>query len=141
MKSVGSFGSHPKAKLFCNMHKVPNPMTDLIRRLEDATVGSRELSDEVLVALGWSLTKRESLYWINPKDQAVHMMHRPSPTEDLTDAVAAIEEGHWCRLIIATPARAEVNPNNIEGSPIVVASTPELAVTIANLKARQAEEG
>lgn len=74
----------------------------LMSRLRDAAEGSRELSDEVLLALGW----KRAPSWRSP-DGKVFPHAIPNPTVSLDDAVAlvgtkyqwTIEEGlawlHW----------------------------------------------
>lgn len=55
-------------------------MTDLIARIESAEAGSRELSDEVLLAL-----------WGHPL--SANVKSRPSPTESVDDALGLVPEG------------------------------------------------
>ena len=57
-------------------------MTDLIARLEAATEGSRDLSDDVLLSCGWV---NENGWWRKPREQAVWLL---DPTRSFDDAVA-----------------------------------------------------
>jgi len=57
-------------------------MTDLITRLGSAAEGSRELSDEVLRAMGWRNT------WPMKSDGG-----KPDPTRSVDDALALVPDG------------------------------------------------
>lgn len=80
--------------------------SDLIERLVLAEEGSRELSDEVLLALGWrqymSGTAASAalawgyMYWSNG-NRVWTEDSRPSPTTNLQEAVNCVPEG-WVLL-------------------------------------------
>ena len=68
-------------------------MTDqLIAKLEAAEAGSRELSDVVLLALGW--THPHTVSWVSPDGRGVHDLDAPSPTESVDDALGLVPEGY-----------------------------------------------
>jgi hypothetical protein len=75
-------------------------MLDLISRLESAAEGSRELSDDVLLACGWEKTFDGVAcdYWAPPHTAGrVYSDNRPSPTESVDDALELVPEGWtWC---------------------------------------------
>lgn len=84
-------------------------MTDLLTDLRAAKEGSRELSDQVLLAWGWTTTKvgmlaitggggGEDTVWVSPTGALTQ--HRPSPTESVDDALAGVPEG-WAVTILA----------------------------------------
>ena len=68
-------------------------MTDLLTDLTNATEGSRDLSDRVLLALGWE--KSSELYdiWLKPRPNSQFVHHSPNPTVNLQDAVDLIPDG------------------------------------------------
>lgn len=80
-------------------------MTDqLIAKLEAAEAGSRELSDEVLLACGWRIIEREmeapatalAEVWFSP--DGIEADEPPSPTESVDDALGLMPEGAYWRL-------------------------------------------
>ena len=73
-------------------------MTDLLSRLQQASEGSRELSDEMLLACGWKIG--EGSWFIDPSGSKFLPDDRPDPTRSLDDAVALVPEG-WNRKVIA----------------------------------------
>lgn len=63
-------------------------MTDLISRLEAATEGSRELSDECLLAMGWTYKPDWCGHaWRSPDESWVGFDKRPDPTRNVQDAI------------------------------------------------------
>lgn len=82
-------------------------MTDLIERLETAESGSRELSDEVLLALDWTYALKSSAItgsgggdiemWHSPAG-LMHHGPRPSPAESVDDALSLVPDGYWLTL-------------------------------------------
>lgn len=66
-------------------------MTDLISRLQVAPAGSRELSDEVLLGMGWETKEAWGRsYWVPPEGLARRPNDRPNPTRSLDDALALL---------------------------------------------------
>ena len=133
-------------------------MDDLITRLEQATEGSRELSDEVLKACGWHhrvdkrLPDRSQWGWLAPALEGGKprlILSDPSPTESIDVALTLVDfKGHfgwrisnwhegkagggawidWCNDPVMSFADHHVS---------VPAATPALALCIAALKARK----
>ncbi len=72
---------------------MPGDLDALIAELETADHGSRELSDEVLLALGWEHGSWG--YWNPPLPSKPLNLYeaspRPSPTESVDDAIAECE--------------------------------------------------
>lgn len=65
-------------------------MTDraaLIAKLEAATGGSRELSDEILRFRGWTSRGSPAVLWFAPNKQS-WKKGRPDPTRSIDDALA-----------------------------------------------------
>lgn len=126
---------------------------DLISRLETAAEGSRELSDEVLLALGWSDNDDEiEGYWIPPEGgRWGDRGERPDPTRSIDDALGLMLDGWWvhhiheARDIETWRANYRFNakicpPKNLT-SPAFPSngSTIPLAVCAALLRAKEAE--
>ena len=64
--------------------------TDLIARLEAAPAGSRELSDEALVAVGWEHIDTGDVreeQWVSPGGMYFIVSPRPDPTQSIDDAL------------------------------------------------------
>lgn len=85
---------------------VLDAMTDLIQRLADGP-GSRELSDEVLLACGWERQKHGPMYfrWHSPNGrgfEGTDIQYRPDPTRSVDDALALVPEG-WTRGVLSWP--------------------------------------
>lgn len=82
-------------------------MTDLIDRLEQAEAGSRELSDEVLLALGWSCNDRIQgkhpkifgKYWRHPvnRNDGYWDGDQPDPTQSVDHALKLVPDGWLTR--------------------------------------------
>lgn len=115
-------------------------MTDLIAKLEAATEGSRELSDEVLLALGWEQGQDD--HWFAPDNEVpVRGAYRPSPTEYVDDGMALVPD-HFEAMARRAPGEyrstAYVDiPKDLYGSR---ANTPALALSAAILRMNM-EEG
>ena len=88
--------------------------TDLIRDLEAATEGSRELSDRVLLACGWAVHKASELtptWFVDPTGKRhIHSLSQglrvgtlTDPTRSLDDALALVpeddEHANWRQII------------------------------------------
>lgn len=58
--------------------------TDLISRIEAATEGSRELSDECLLAVGW---QKHYPGMLRPDGHVIPLHELPDPSQNLQDAV------------------------------------------------------
>ena len=102
----------------------------LIARLEEAPHGTRELSDEVLVACDCSQDKGRGFF--------------PDPTRNLQDGVDLVPEGWLWRLDGTNPTYPEADlwgPNwRTEREQEYIscgAATPALALVIAILKAME----
>ncbi len=98
-------------------------MTDLAARLEQAPEGTRELSDEVLLAVGWDCGPPG---WTSD---------RPDPTRDLTDIAALVEAtGRWWSV-----DKDEAGVDLADGQPNYVPTNgrPALALCIALVKAQE----
>lgn len=102
---------------------------DLAARLEAATEGSRELSDEVLVACGWTVDP--GLFWRKPDGWHCHD-DAPDPTRSVDDSIALIGERRW---YIAASARDDMGGYFVQvGKPTAHAATPALALCAAIVK-------
>ena len=67
----------------------------LIERLQEASEGSRELSDECLLAVGWRFTAGGPKFWFDPNDNSIGYSARPSPSENLQDALDWMVPEGW----------------------------------------------
>ena len=122
---------------------------DLITTLQTGP-GSRELSDQVLVALGWT-TK---LNWNGMVFSSPDMLQvgTPDPTQSIDDALALVPEGRsWevlysgsemrCDFELASPPGAAMTKKGLIALEGAKGSGPTLAlaICIAILKAKEAE--
>jgi hypothetical protein len=121
---------------------------DLLRDLETAEAGSRELSDRVLLALGWM--KDDYAPWLRP--DGVYLNPRNggcNPTEDLNACVALVPEG-WAWLVqrVDAPGHASsadlwIPAQRTQGlkkeRARADAATPALAFCAALVRAKQSE--
>lgn len=122
-------------------------MTDLLSKLAGAERGSRELSDEVLLALGW---KKDIEYWEGRHgpmtiwtmpDNADHILKIPSPTESVDDCLALMPDGWSCNAIFGVPDildlvelwNGKFAPHSIERK--AEGKTPSLAFSAALVQA------
>lgn len=117
-------------------------MSDLIADLEAAEAGSRELSDRVLLACGWSFSNE---HWFGPGENMAWMAEdAPDPARSIDDAVALVPDGmiwqldsapnHYC--IMGRPS-AKGNFHKAGGKFISYrAGSCALALCIAILKAK-----
>ena len=120
----------------------------LIERLTAAKEGTRELSDEVLLARGWTITKDrgpQALYISPGNDPPVYQVYAPDPTRSLDD---------WKRWCVPEGLTWGVS-NRRSGEGVWTATiekdsyyefysralTPALALCIAGMKAREAGSG
>lgn len=134
-------------------------MTDLIARLKAAEVGSRELSDEVLLALGWvkfyfsvihASSGSVTEHWTAPNGSMMYASERPSPTESVDDALALAPPDKAYCISFQPPNHYEVmvevpeysissDPNDPKGRFVLGrAATPALALCAAILRAKEA---
>ena len=126
-------------------------ISELIKDLEAATEGSRELSDRVLLALGWQNPMEDvglddhdemiqSEYWYPPdmSGGAYSPNTQPDPTRSVDAALALVpEDCPW--TLKGNKENGGFAELHIPGLlTIEVASTPALALTIACLKAKEA---
>ena len=112
--------------------------TDLITALQ-AGPGNRELSDQVLVAFGWTYGIRPldgAKYWWKPP-VGDYPNDIPDPTQSIDDALALMPKG--CKWTLDDENRCLVWPVRQPRSFGDSASTPALAICIAILKAKEAE--
>ncbi len=117
----------------------------LIKRLEEAKEGSRELSDEVLVALGWRIGKPRRAW--APNRDFYFDDQVPDPSRNLQDAVDLVPEG-WAgggRLVGEPPYAMELLNTNEDESGFVNSSAntpaPALALCIAILRTMEVRDG
>lgn len=126
-------------------------LSALIARLEAATEGSRELSDEILFVLGWRCSwvggapseYYDTTSWFPPgathHTDGVYGNRRLDFTRSLDAAVTLVPEGHLWNLRSFTEFYiADVwiqNSGNVEAEGF--SKLPALALCIAALKARQ----
>jgi hypothetical protein len=134
---------------------------DLAARLEAATEGSRELSNEVLRVCGWELTMpatSERVVWLEPTPSAhgytlyAGLMHeegeQPDPTRDLNAIFTLVDQSDWPSYVLSSPGydngrlinkvRADLHHLlSSGGGPKVkaFAATPALALSAALVKA------
>ena len=117
------------------------PTQSLIAKLSDATEGSREMSDAVLLATGWTRRKFGALNcWAHPDGSECFNRDRPDPTRDLTAAVSLIPEGWGWRIQNYGGDKIGLAALMKPGTHIAdyeQGATPELALTIAALRARE----
>jgi hypothetical protein len=131
-------------------------MTDLAARLESAEAGSRELSDAVLLACGWSRgcwveggrvgnvrfgSHKPHPYWQTPDGTKFDEGQRPSPTERVDDVIAMVLDGYSCDLS-CQPGPGRVNWASVYRLPTIsslgsqaYAATPALALSAARVSA------
>jgi hypothetical protein len=132
-------------------------LTTLIERLEAAEMGSRRLSDDVLLATGWAerrLPMDSVPYWMHPDHLGVALSVANEAVTTSLDAALALAERVlpgiiWtvCRLPSGN-ALAKHGPfyatleSDDEWSPTLdqSAPTPALALCIAVLKAKKASQ-
>lgn len=125
-------------------------LSDLIARLEAATEGSRELSDEVLRACGWTTDwlAEGSLHptWHAPGCWPKGSIVRPDVSRSLDDALALVPEG-WRITVIGSTFTGSPSPRwrwlfqrfgLSGGEPYGEAATPALALCAAILRAMEA---
>ena len=115
-------------------------MADLIVRLESAKVGTRELSDEALLAVGF---ERAGTLWVGPGHRTFMVDAQPDPTRSVDDALKwMVPEGWWWVLnsglsqhgVATALLGQEAAGNQIEAR----GHSPALAATAAGLKAKEA---
>ena len=131
----------------------------LIERLE-AGPGSRELSDECLLAVGWRVSTVNGITtWYSPRGLSHGILRYPDTSQNLQDALDWLVPEGWHVSFLAAGdrdmgvnntnryPRCSVSPNlnNDEGwkRGIAVcekAATPALALCAASLKARAGHE-
>jgi hypothetical protein len=124
-------------------------MTDLIRRLEEASEGSRELSLEFLRAITgkpWRFClDGEAVIWdkYGPGSSGNPVRSLEDFTTNLQDAVSAVPDG-WRWLLRQDPNcyRAALNRGPISDLRVMrgEAPTPSLALCIAILRAMEAKD-
>lgn len=120
-------------------------MTTLLEKLQSATEGTRELSDECLLAWGWERKIQANVpYWKAP-GLDFWTIACPHVTADLQDGVDAVPEGWvWSVSIdyeLPGMARLHCTLPAADASPISIATraaTPAIALCIAIEKARNA---
>ena len=121
-------------------------LKSLIAELEAAKGGSRELSDRVLLAVGWLGQSASSKvagilvpHWKSPDGRDVLVDLRPCPTTSLDAALTLVNTGGMIRVAFDMPnnfATVYFKAGGIAGDG--KAPTPALALCIASLRARDA---
>lgn len=132
-------------------------MTSLIARLEAAEKGSRELSDECLLAVGWTKTREKLSFggthtvWRNPAGEVFYPSNSlkggqflPDPSQDLRDAVDWMVPDGWGIQVKRTPDGRgfaklfDSTPYpNVRKTDAVEAANPALAASAASLRAME----
>ena len=123
----------------------------LIAKLEQAQEGSRVLSEEVLLALGWAIRVSDKsphfVYWIKPGGGEFSSDNRPEPTQNLQDATGLLAPDFWW-VVSGGAQKTTGAPDAHVGcrgrqiySQNGKATTPALALSIAILKAVEAGDG
>jgi hypothetical protein len=146
-------------------------LSDLITKLEAATEGSRELSDEVLLACGWVRegTRDPRLdcwrdpqgnvydHWNDPHGRATQVVPRPSPTESI-DAALTLVPDDWGYVSVSMlrggsseafmlekdyspPGDGHIDDEWSQWLEKAFHTSPALAICIAALKAIEAGDG
>lgn len=109
-------------------------VTDVIRNLQSASAGSKELDGQVAAAVGWKMqSQAEQVVWISPSAQVYKTV--PAYTTNVQDAT------ELARNVLPTETggfgwedgrgSAKIGSNQ----PAVEAATPALALCIASLVA------
>ena len=115
-------------------------LRELIAKLGAATEPTRELADEVLLAIGWRYDEA-TVSWISPgRRRQVNPAHRPNPLESMDAAISLVPEGwHWQTNDVGEAwcgtHFAHDKSVLFKGS----TTTPAHALTIAALRARLAD--
>ena len=115
----------------------------LISELVDAKEPSRALSDEVLLALGWTCRNgRWCRDWDAPGKPYLRA-RRYHPTGNLKDIADLVPEGEWWSLSVNLDDReiCEAEVGGCSGDNQGLAPTPALALSISILKAMETEDG
>ena len=122
-----------------------DPIDPLIRDLEAATEGSRELDGEIALSLGWVKHHAGWAHWTTPA--GLENQHVPFFSDSLDDALSLVPEGTWYWHIrkhksrgrshdaIVTLRKPGETADKIQFQ--VNHKTPALALCIAALKARR----
>ena len=113
----------------------------LISRLQDATEGSRELSDSVLLVMGWKHVPASNSWYEQDNTYRGGAPDRPDPTRNLADGLALMPKGWgWLLETQGDECFATVNYPVYGHHHLfkdVPGATPELAMIIAALHARE----
>ena len=130
-------------------------MTDLLAKLESAGEGSRELSDECLLAVGWVLRDdgRSLACWHGPNGQEFYPCDFvPDPSRNVQDAIDwmvpeslsySLGAPDWSCTGKNDESSSAAWANIFKGRDgewnTANAANPALALCIASLRAREAE--
>lgn len=119
---------------------------DLIARLKAAPEGSRELSDQILRAVGWETkTTDDGVYWRHGDSSWTRDdPDRPHPSCSIDDGQVHVLPEGWDWTLDSQggcEVYRDVPPGSLPGDPSskyvdADAATPELAFCIASLRAR-----
>ena len=110
-------------------------MTDLIPKLEAAPEGSRELSDEVLLAFGWT---HDGEYWLDANNtNRCKFDAALDPTRSIDDIVALVPEGWFGEIRFGKIAWAWLRLGEGDLIRAYDIATPALALCIACLEAQE----
>ena len=115
-------------------------MTPLLDKLRSATEGSRDLSDEVLFAAGWT---HDGQYWLDANGTNRTLFDdMPSPTESIDAALTLVPEG-WNKSFCEMPGHGRVTFSKmIMGGHLWAqeqANTLPIAICLGALLARDKE--
>ena len=120
-------------------------MKELIAKLEKASEGSRELDCDIPESLGWPVRRKPPSYknpWCRaPEWKSIRTV--PHYTTNIDAALQLVPEGfQWEVRHIPTDEGSNYSAQaNWQPTGRCYAATPALALCIAALKARMAEEG
>ena len=110
---------------------------DLIARLEAATEGSRELSDECLLAVGWKDAGKHLGQWVRPDGSRLYKSDAPDPSQNAQDAIDHVVPEGWTGggRLCGGPRFPMELLGPVKGMALAVGNTPALALCIASLRA------
>ena len=113
----------------------------LISRLEEAKEGSRELSNMILLALGWrergGRARFLTHFAVSPDGAEIPWGDHPDPSRNLQAAVDLVPEGLPWDMESAGIVEMGTDNGPVEG----IAATPALALCVAIIKAMEAGDG
>lgn len=119
---------------------------NLAARIEASTEGTCELSEAMLVALGWEFVEGTSDAWPGLRKAPDGTIHRrqPDPTRSVDDAISLVPEGReWMIYRRSGKILAEITVHDADdgeewyyvGGPCGSAATPALSLSAALVRA------